>query len=277
MDSAGKVLVVTPTLGQSPHLGETVGGIFRLGLPILHVFSAPASRLQALRTRFRGSEAVADAGRVGGLYGALNSALSAYPDGWEWFTYINDDDVLLPAFGELVRRHQSRPGREGVAYGDVQLIREDGSAVSRVTVERNPNWIPALLHQGISPLMQQGMLFHREAVRRIGPFDTQYGLCADLDFWLRAYAAGEKFRHYALTVARFRLRSGQLSSDTARTIREQDEIVSRHLPARTPRALRLYARWRYRVCNLARYAQRIRSNGLRTSYQVLASGANRGT
>jgi hypothetical protein len=118
------------------------------------------------------------------------------------------------------------------------------------------------------------MLFNRESVVRLGGFETRYRLCADLDFWLRAYAGGDRFRHYALVAARFRMRKGQLSSETSRTIREQDEIVARLLPSRIPRALRTWARWRYRVCNLPRYLERIRSSGWRTSYELLASGAS---
>ena len=273
MDEGSRILVVTPTLGESPHLDEAVGRVAALRVPVLHVISAPAAKVRGLKERFPWTRVVPDAGRPAGLYGALNAALEAVPEGWGWFTYINDDDLLLPGFAELAGRHASLRDPERVAYGDVEVIREDGLVVSRVTTERNPAWIPALLQQGISPLMQQGMLFHREAAARLARFDTRYRLCADLDFWLRAYAGGDRFRHYPLPVARFRIRPGQLSSDTAQTIREQDEIVRRHLPARVPAAARVFARWRYRLCNLPRYLGRMRSIGLRTSYQMLASGA----
>ena len=123
--------------------------------------------------------------------------------------------------------------------------------------------------------MQQGMLFRRQTVMRLGNFDTRFRLCADLDFWLRAYVGGDRFRHHSLPVARFRLREGQLSSDTAQTIREQDDIVAHQLPFRISGALKTYARWRYRAWNFPRYLERIRSSGLRTSYQILASGPRR--
>jgi hypothetical protein len=273
MDDSSRILVVTPTLGESPHLDQAVERVGALAAPVLHVLAAPAERVRPLQARFPTARVVADAGRAAGMYGALNAALDAVPSGWGWFTYINDDDLLLPGFDELARRHMARREPEGIAYGDVEVIRENGEPVSRVTTERNPAWIPALLQQGISPLMQQGMLFKRETVMRLGAFDTRYRLCADLDFWLRAYAGGDRFRHYPLQVSRFRLRAGQLSSDTARTIREQDEIVGRHLPARIPAAVKICARLRYRLCNLPRYVERLRSSGLRSSYQILASGA----
>jgi hypothetical protein len=268
-----RILVVTPTLGESPHLDQTVEGVAALSASILHVISTPLEKVRVLQARFPATRVVADAGKAEGLYGALNAALEAVPRGWGWFTYINDDDLLLPGFANLVSRHQHLPGPGRIAYGDVEVIREDGRMVSRVTTERNPVWIPALLQQGISPLMQQGMLFHRETVMRLGRFDTRYRLCADLDFWLRAYAGGDGFRYYPLPVARFRIREGQLSSNTAQTVREQHEIVGRHLPVRIPAVVKLCARLRYRAFNLRRYVERMRSCGLRTSYQMLASGA----
>jgi hypothetical protein len=274
MTGGAPILVVTPTLGVCVHLGETVDRVAALGVPLVHVLSAPAGRVAMLQERYPATKAVADRGKGAGLYGALNAALEAHPKGWEWFTYINDDDILLPGFAELVRRHLARPDPEAVAYGDVDVMREDGRVVSRVTTERSPRWIPALLQQGISPLMQQGMIFRRDTVERLGSFDTRYRLCADLDFWLRALASGARFRHYPLSVARFRLRTGQLSSDTTLTIREQDEIVARHLPARIPRLVKAWARLRYRMCNLPRYVERLRTSGLRTSYQILGEGAH---
>jgi hypothetical protein len=272
-DDNSRVLVVTPTLGRCPCLDDTVASIAAAGVPVLHVMSAPADRVGALRFRYPKALVVADQGKAGGIYGALNAALEAQPDGWGWFTYINDDDLLLPGFGELVRRHLRRPDPAPVAYGDVDAIREDGAVVSRITTERTPRWIPALLQQGISPLMQQGTIFQRATVRRLGRFDLRYRLCADLDFWLRAYAGGDAFRYHPFRVAQFRIRDGQLSSDTAKTIGEQDEIVGRHLPRPVPAALKAYARLRYRLCNLPRYLQRVRSSGLRTSYQILGAGA----
>lgn len=269
MSSFPEILVVTPTLGLSPFLDRTVASLFAQTVPVRHVLVAPAPRVSALAARYRHAVVVPDAGPAGGLYGALNAALAGAPDSWAWFTYINDDDALLPGFSQVARRHLARTWPEAVAYGDVELIDSRERRTGLITVERNPAWIAALLQRGISPLMQQGMLFRRDCVARLGGFDGRYRLCADLDFWLRAYAAGERFRHYAAVVAQFRLRPGQLSGNTALTVREQSEIVARHLPRRVPWWQWHSAVWRYRLCNLPRYVGRMRRRGLRTSYQIL--------
>jgi GT2 family glycosyltransferase len=269
-----RILVVTPTLGNSVFLDKTMSSVATQLLDILHVISAPADKQQVLQMRFPKARVVPDAGKSGGIYGALNAALAKITEGWDWFTYINDDDLLLPGFSEVFYRHMRSVASEPVIYGDVDLIDESGRAISRVTTESNPAWIPALLQQGISPLMQQGMLFRRDIVRRLQGFDLRYRLCSDLDFWLRAYAAGAKFRYYPKRVAQFRLRSGQLSGSTVTTQHEQDEIVKRHLPVPvTPWNVR-FARWRYRACNLPRYLERTRTRGFRTSYQLLQGNTN---
>jgi glycosyltransferase involved in cell wall biosynthesis len=264
-----RILVVTPTLGNSEFLDKTIDSVATQLLDIVHVISAPAGKQRALQMRFPHTRVVPDGGKSGGIYGALNAALRKVTEEWDWFTYINDDDMLLPGFSEVFYRHMSSVASEPVIYGDVDLIDEDDRTISRVTTERDPRWIPALLQQGISPLMQQGMLFRRDIVRKLKGFDLRYRLCADLDFWLRAYAGGSIFRYYPKRVGQFRLRSGQLSGNTATTRREQDEIVKRHLPVPvTPWNVRL-ARWRYRAFNLPRYLERTRTRGIRTSYQLL--------
>ncbi|MGH7956238.1 MAG: glycosyltransferase [Opitutaceae bacterium] len=270
--SSQRILVVTPTLGDSPFLDETVQSVSVQSANIVHVIVAPAEKLLSLQARFPNAHVGADQGKTGGIYGALNAGLAAAPGGWDWFTYINDDDALLPGFSAMAAREIDASGPADVAYGDVELIDEEGRRISCVTTERRPGWIPALVQQGISPLIQQGMLFRRALVERLRGFNTRYRLCADLDFWLRAYADSARFRFHRARVARFRLRRGQLSGNTAITEFEQAEIVARHLPCAVSPARKMIARLRYRWCNLPRYVARVRSRGFYTSYELLKTG-----
>jgi hypothetical protein len=260
-------------LGETPLLEAAVRSITLQRASIQHVIAAPAVTQEHLQQWFPDARVVPDQGKIGGLYGAINAALAGASSDWTWFTYLNDDDLLTPCVSDMLFRHLDSGAREGVIYGDVDLIDEAGKPISRITTERSPGLIPALLQEEISPLMQHGTLFRRDVVERLGGFDTRYRLCADLDFWLRAYVGGAGFRHYGLRVAQFRLRAGQLSGATATTEREQLEIVRRHLPQPLPLVRRRYARWRYRILNLPRYVARIRARGWRTSYQVLQQGA----
>lgn len=275
MNEQTSLLVVTPTLGESPHLNRAVASVEAQPLRIRHIISTPARKVAELSERYPQTLVVPDAGRAGGIYGAINAGLEAADFHWDWFTYINDDDALLSGFGRMMLENLREPLPAPVLYGDVELIDEQGERISRITTAENPDWIPALLQQGISPLMQQGMAFHREVVDRLGRFDMRYRLCADLDFWLRAYAAGERFRYQPDCIAQFRLRDGQLSAETSVTRAEQDAIVARLLPRQRTSLQRLSTRLLYRLYNLPRYLERCRKRGFRTSYALLQEGAAR--
>jgi GT2 family glycosyltransferase len=266
------LLIVTPTLGVSEYLEEAVRSVTELPFPVLHILSVPEPMVRPLQERFPHALVVKDAGKEGGIYGAINTGIRAAAGDWGWFTYINDDDVLAPGFGQMYADHIARTNAEPVTYGNVRLINESGGTISFLTTERSPSFIPALLHAEISPLNQQGMLFRRDVVEALGEFDTHYRLCADLDFWARAMAAGFAFRHYPLEVGQFRIRRGQLSGDVTQTLREQNEIVHRAFPKMSP-VRQVLAKWRYRIMNLPRYLARTRTVGLTSSYRLLADGA----
>lgn len=273
MNESQCLLVVTPTLGESRFLDQTVASIEALPLHVRHVISTPGRKVAELANRYPHALVVPDAGRLGGIYGAINAGIQAANFKWDWFTYINDDDTLLPGFGRVMLQNLRDDSPSPVVYGDVELVDEEGTRISCITTAENPAWIPALLHQGISPLMQQGMAFRRDVVDRLGGFDLRYRLCADLDFWLRSFAAGDRFRYHPESVAQFRLRHGQLSADTSVTRQEQDTIVARHLPARSSAMERLSTKLLYRTYNLPRYLERFRNRGFRTSYAILQEGA----
>lgn len=266
------LLVVTPTLGASQFLRDTMASVAAIGFPLIHVLACPAERVSSLQMEYPQCRVVPDAGREAALYGALNAALAAVPAGWEWFTYINDDDALGPGFGDTMRRHLARATPEPVTYGDVRVIDEENRTIGLMTTERSPRFVPAVLRAGISPLNQQGMLFARDMLADLGGFDTRYRICADLDLWARAMAAGHGFRYYRAEVGRFRIRRGQISGDVAATRREQEEIAGRAFPRAGSWPRRHFARWRYRMLNLPRYLARGRTVGWVSSGGILAEG-----
>lgn len=279
MSDSPSLLVLTPTLGTSRYLAASVASVSDLGLPsVHHLLVCPADRITELAERFPGRTVVADAGRAGGLYGALNAGLAAADDlglAWDWFTYLNDDDLLSPGFAELVRRH-CRPERAAsVAYGDILNIDPADRSLGRMTVERRGERLPRLLQAGISPVGQQGMVFGAPVVRALGGYAREYRLCADLDFWARAHARGYPFQYYPWEVGRFRIQPGQLSGDVELTRREQADITARQFPGQLSPVARRLVQGRYRLANLPRYLERRRALGgrLSTSDAMLAGTA----
>lgn len=244
------------------------------GANLRHVLVCPAPRLAGLQARFPGCEAVADAGPAGGIYGALNAGLAAAGDGWQWFTYINDDDLLSPGFSRLLERHCRPENAATVAYGDILNIDGAGRPLGRMTIESDPRRIPALLQGGISPLGQQGMLFGEPVVRALGGYQLDFKLCADLDFWARALAAKFRFVYHPWTVGCFRIQPGQLSGDVAVTKREQARVTNECFPQPAGPLVRRLTRWNYRLRNAPRYLERWRAVGrFTTSDAMLGGGA----
>ena len=123
---AHRILIVTPTLGTSSYLDETVRGVTSLPVPFLHVLVTPAPMVESLQARYPHAIVLADAGKAAAIYGAINVALRSSGDDWEWFTYINDDDELGPGFGRMAQEHFARANPEPVVYGDVRIIDDEG-------------------------------------------------------------------------------------------------------------------------------------------------------
>jgi glycosyltransferase involved in cell wall biosynthesis len=266
-----RLLVVTPTLGRSPYLEETVKCIERQDLAVQHIISCPRAKVGELSRRFPCSHVVADGGREGGLYGAINAGLIAAEDPWHFFTYLNDDDRLGIDFAVMFKRHATAENLRTVGFGCIWNIDKTGRKLTGMTVGPYPRQYPALLQMGISPTGQQGMIFGREVVEAIGAYSTQYKICGDLDYWCRAMAAGFRFIFYPLEAGQFRLQAGQISGDVTTLRDELQRIVQIHFPMQVPVLRKKLAKATYRLYNAPRYFQRIARLGLKSGYQLLES------
>lgn len=189
------------------------------------------------------------------MYAALNAGLaSAGP--WEWFSYINDDDLLGADMAKLIRLH-CRPGNENViAYGRVAMLAEDGRELYQFPTTARTQDLAALLPQGIMPFTQQGMVAHRRVWERLGGFDASYKLAGDLDFWVRAWQAGFTFRYYRLPAGAWRLRPGQLSSRSEAMWAEQNRCLEQVRKQRQAWGRMAWAKWRFRLENSGGYLLR---------------------
>ena len=256
---ACSLAIVTPTLGRSLWLPETVAGVRAVvaGIPHSHVLVAPHDRTSALAERWPDCTVFPETSA--GVYGAINGG-AAGGDGWRWMTWINDDDRLLFGFAALWRRAQAAPEAADVWYGDVDYIDEAGTLIAPMPVCRRPADVPALLAAGLAPFTQQGTLISAELWRRLGGIDASLRIAGDFDFWVRAAAAGARFSYVPERVAAFRVRPGQLSGDVDAARREVRSVLGRG-------ALRVgrWARWsaivRFRLANLSRILCRFRWSG----------------
>jgi hypothetical protein len=250
-----KLLVVTPTLGQSQWLGETAASVPAGGE---HVLVAPAELLAALGAQYPGATVVREPG--GGMYAAINAALKGRHD-WDAFTYINDDDLLLPNFAAV--RQRAERGGNGIFYGGVRLIDAQGRRFGSIPISPSPAFHRDLYAQRIEPVYQHGTIITRSVFEALGGFDASFRFCGDSELLARACSSGVAF-HCATRkeVAAFRVRAGQLTQHRPAMLAERARVDEK-LVLLAPRAggHPRRARWRFRAANLGIYAERIARHG----------------
>lgn len=254
-----KILVVTPTLGQSQWLSETVASVAALPLACVHVLVAPAGLTAALAARFPGVQVVAEPG--GGMYGAINAGLAAARD-WHAFTYINDDDLLLPHFAAVARVVAEAGDSPLLVYGAVRLIDRAGRRLGAIPVSPVPALNRALYAQRLEPVYQQGTLITRTALALLGGFDETLRYCGDSEFLARACVHDVPFARVGGEVAAFRLRAGQLTKNRAAMMAERASIDEKlGLTGLRFTVRHRWARLVFRAANLPVYAERVLRHG----------------
>jgi hypothetical protein len=266
-ETADILLIVTPSLGVSQYLGETLNSIRICSGRVVHVVVHPEG-VDFPEAFMSGGLSLYEPPQCKSLYEAINYAVSKVSN-WSHLTYINDDDLLGIGFNSFLRNCLSYAS-ESFCYGNVSLINDLSVKVSNVPVESDPSWFEALLASGISPLNQQGMIIPRSLWEKLGGFRAEYKLCADLDFWLRAHRIGWPFKYYPMEVGQFRIREGQLSGDTSRLEAEIAAVVARDAPRRISWGEKFYARWQFRIKNLPIYASRFLSGRRVRGMKMLA-------
>ena len=258
---------MTPTLGRSPWLPETVRSVAELPFPVRHVLVAPPAEVARLRNSFPNVTVAEETG--GGMYAAINRGAAAIDD-WDLLTYINDDDSLLPGFRSVALCASKNAHLPFLAYGRVRLIDASGRRIGTIPVSPLPSINRALYAQRIEPMSQQGSLVTRTAWEKLGGYDTSWKLCGDSDFLARACVAGVRFRFVNRTVGTFRLRAGQLTKSRGQMLEERERI-DRNLellaPKRAPRYL--LARGVFRLYNASAYIERVVRHGFHSYLDVV--------
>lgn len=129
--------------------------------------------------------------------------------------FMDGDDVLAPTKIAAQVAAFADPGVD-VVYGDVRMFQSDGGPAGWIdpALHASADIWELLLgeHVGLSAL---GTLWRRSALERIGRWDEALYV-EDLDYFLRAAAAGCRFTHTAGGPMGFaRVRRGQKTGDAA--------------------------------------------------------------
>ncbi|MEM1157500.1 MAG: hypothetical protein AAGH72_04520 [Verrucomicrobiota bacterium] len=263
------LLVVTPTLGESEFFTQTVDSVNRFrvlkDLNLTHVVVCPESKIREMALQAPSATILGEGPDCRSMYSAINMAVKSSDLPWTHFTYINDDDFLLPDFGLLLANLYHK--KADFSYGLVDLVGDDGNLIYPIPIVRNPNHIIDLYSLGISPFTQQGTVVGRSLYEKLECFDDAFKYAGDMDFWCRACQMNPTYYFENKSVAAFRATGGQLSSHRTHFNSEINEIRSR---LTKPSKLRsIHALCLFYGMNGLRYLRRILLTGFKRSYTYL--------
>ena len=267
-----KILIITATRGDSPWFDSTIESVAMLrrqGVPLVWVVIGPIDSIEGYRNRVTVDRVIAE--RNKGLYAALNQAISDMADTyWTHFTYINDDDGLMPGFIDLCRFAST--GHGDVYYGNIDYVDMHGATIGSVSIARYPADCLPLLSKGIAPFSQQGMLMSRTLLERIGLFDLRFSHVGDAYLWVRCFEFGARFCYVPTTCAFYRIRPGQLSN-AVELMHDQNQLVTKHAAEIRPIKFSSIALALFRFSNFLNVLRRVSRIGLRSSRSMFKSGA----
>jgi glycosyltransferase involved in cell wall biosynthesis len=133
-----------------------------------------------------------------GVYDAMNRAMERATG--EWLYFLGSDDELYDekSLGTMLGSGDIQ--KADVLYGNVKMVRP-GQDPQDAAVYDGPFDLKKLLHKNIC---HQAILYRREFMRRIGPYNIRYRLFADWDYNLHCWSQTQ-FRFVDVIVAVFRL------------------------------------------------------------------------
>lgn len=245
--------MVTPTLNQAPFLEHTLRSVRAQTYPnVEHIVVDGGSTdgtLDILRREGEGHGEgqgaalrwVTEPDR--GMYDAVNKGMALARG--DVLAYLNSDDAYLPwAIEAVMKVFESRP-RVDLVFGDGIKVDEE-TGVQRLRLFPPFDRVSLAYYESI---MQPAVFWRRGLFDRIGGFDEQMRFVADLDYWLRAAAAGARIAHVDEVLAVERIHAGRLSSAMRDVMAAEDRAMrARHVgtadrPAARQRAVARDIRW----------------------------------
>lgn len=257
-----KLGIVTPSLGQSPYLRETLDSVASVAkvLNAKHIIVCPKEHLDKLKSISSDIMLLEQTPGTKGMYAAINQGLSHCGD-CDWLTYLNDDDIFASSFIEMVRTQFQNADKRIITYGDVQIIDKDSKIIGKHPVCRHKGDVLVLWLSGIAANAQPGTIFSQKAFAELGGFDSSLRHCADFDFWVRAIQAGYAMEYYPKTVACFRVHGAQISG-VRHEVEAEIQKVNKKNQVLIPNLLNVIkARLTFRINNSGKYIRRFARTG----------------
>jgi glycosyltransferase involved in cell wall biosynthesis len=163
--------------------------------------------------------------------GAYNSGFAVASG--EFIQFVAGDDVLAPGKTQKqVAIFRANPDLD-IVYGDIRKFQtlEGAADWTDTTTEPEDDMLARLLCPAPkwNHINTLGVLFHRRALERVGPWDENLYI-EDTDYWLRAAWAGCRFGHCPGSPMGFRrIRPGQKTQSASAMARGQEALWEKAL------------------------------------------------
>jgi glycosyltransferase involved in cell wall biosynthesis len=133
-----------------------------------------------------------------------------------YIAMLDADDMWLPHYLEdQIGRAMADPAAD-VLYGDAEIfgdVPQTGRRFMELSPSRGEVTFESLVTQRCNVMISA--LVRRAALDRVGLFDESLRSSEDFELWLRVAHAGGRFNYTRRVLARYRKRSGSLTSDPA--------------------------------------------------------------
>ncbi len=174
-----RILVLTPTLGTRSTLDVTIKNVSSFGQgKCHHVLVAPENAISRLKEKYH-IDILQECADERGIYSALNHGFNELLDGYDYLTFINDDDYWLSDFSSLIDSITTDVW--DMVYARTCYVDEKGAFLTEQTSCPWFSWFGGLLkRKGIVMLTQQATIIKTSLFRRLAGFDTSYKLVANI-------------------------------------------------------------------------------------------------
>jgi glycosyltransferase involved in cell wall biosynthesis len=244
--------IVTPSLNQCAYIEQTIRSVidqegpFEIEYFIMDGGSTDGSveiirkyadeinggyrplRCAAVRFYWKSDK---DSGQSNAINTGLRQAAGAFA------AYINSDDSYIPgAFAKVARAFADHPKADFI-FGDGDVIDEQGALqwewLSRPYDHRVMTSYHFLWNDFTNYIMQQATFWRTRTHSHIGLFDEGFHYAMDVEYWVRAGAAGLVLHHLPRKIAKFRMIKGTKSmSGPAVFWSDSLEIIRRYRGAK---------------------------------------------
>lgn len=227
------VSIVTPSYNQGQFIEETIRSVLLQGYPNLEYIIMDGGSTDNSVEIIRKYEpwltywvSELDQGQTHAINKGWRKATG------EYVTWINSDDLLLPASLRLTVTILELE-RYDLVYGDVRLIDSNSLLGSRIGCGSFS--IESVLRWKHNPVPQQGFLMRRSLLDTVGYLDETLDFCMDRDYWIRIALYGARGRPITEKLGAFRIHDDSKTSNMQlRRIRDlrkiYDKVFSGDLP-----------------------------------------------